>query len=48
MATVTEHSVVTPVGRGRLGVARPSRLSITLADLLTAVQEVVGPGSTGW
>jgi hypothetical protein len=47
MATVAEHSVVTPVARGRSGEARPSRLPITPYDLMTAIQEIVGPEDDG-
>jgi hypothetical protein len=47
MATVMERSVVTSVGRGRAGATRPSRLPITLADLITAIQEVVSPEDDG-
>jgi hypothetical protein len=44
MATVRDCGTVTTTGKGRPREARPSRLSITLADLITAVQDVVGPG----
>jgi hypothetical protein len=47
MATVTAHSAGTPIRRRRLGAARPSRLSVTLADLITAIQDVVGPEDDG-
>jgi hemoglobin-like flavoprotein len=47
MATVMEHSMVTPVGRDRSEEARPSRLPITLTDLITAIQDVVGPEDDG-
>jgi hypothetical protein len=47
MATVMERSPVTTVGQGRSGEARPSRLPITLADLITAIQDVVGPADDG-
>jgi hypothetical protein len=43
MATVMEHSPVTLMGRGKPGAARSSRRPITLADLITAIQDVVGP-----
>jgi hypothetical protein len=43
MATVMEHDAVTPVGKGRPGAERPARLPLTLADLITAIQDVVGP-----
>ena len=45
MLTVMDPGTVTPVSRGRLGAARPSRFSLTLADLITAIQDVVGPGN---
>jgi hypothetical protein len=44
MATVTASSSVTPVGRCRPGAARSLPRRLTLADLVTAVQDVVGPG----
>ena len=47
MATVMDRSAVTTVGRGRPGAARPSRRPITLADLITAIQDVVGPEDDG-
>ena len=47
MATVMDRGAVTPVGRGRPGAARPSRLPLTLADLITAIQDVVGPEDDG-
>jgi hypothetical protein len=43
MATVMDCGAGIAVGRGRPGGARPSRLSLTLADLITAIQDVVGP-----
>jgi hypothetical protein len=43
MATVMERGVVTTVGRGRPGAGRPSHLPLTLYDLITAIQDVVGP-----
>jgi hypothetical protein len=33
--------------RGRPGEARPSRLPLTLYDLITAIQDVVGPEDDG-
>jgi hypothetical protein len=44
MATVMARRVVIPVGRGSPGVGRPSREPLTLADVIIAVQDVVGPG----
>jgi hypothetical protein len=44
MTTARAHRAGTPIGRGKPGTARPSRLPITLYDLITAVQVVVGPG----
>jgi hypothetical protein len=47
MSTVMEHSAATPVGRGRPGAERPLRRPITLYDLITALQDVVGPEDDG-
>jgi hypothetical protein len=47
MATVMEYSVVTLVGRGRPGAARPLRRPITLYDLIATIQDVVGPEDDG-
>lgn len=47
MATVIDRHAVTTVGRGRRGEARPWSLSITLADLIIAIQDVVGPEDDG-
>jgi hypothetical protein len=44
MATVMARQAETPVGRGRPGVGKLSGPPLTLADLITAVQDVVGPG----
>jgi hypothetical protein len=44
MATMRDRGAVTTVGRGRPRDAKPSRFPITLADLITAAQDVVGPG----
>jgi hypothetical protein len=44
MATVRARRAGTPEGRGRPGAGRPSPLPLTLAELITAVQDVVGPG----
>jgi hypothetical protein len=43
MATVRVYSARTPVGRGRPEAEKPSRAPITLYDLITAIQDVVGP-----
>ena len=43
MGTVVARKEVTSVGRGRPVAARPSSLRLTLADLVTAIQDVVGP-----
>jgi hypothetical protein len=43
MATVAERGAVTTIGRARPGAALSSRLPITLYDLITAIQDVVGP-----
>jgi len=40
---VKDRGLMTAVGRGGLGAARPPYLPITLADLITAIQDVVGP-----
>jgi hypothetical protein len=42
MGTVKERSAVTTVRRGRPGAARPWHLSVTLAELITAIEDVVG------
>ena len=47
MAIVMVRRAVTPVGRSRPGAARPSHLPLTLADLITAIQDVVGPEDDG-
>jgi hypothetical protein len=39
--------VVTLVGRGRPGAARPLRRPITLYDLIATIQDVVGPEDDG-
>jgi hypothetical protein len=44
METVRARRAGTPEGRGRPGAGRPSPLPLTLAELITAVQDVVGPG----
>jgi hypothetical protein len=43
MTTVRDRGAVTPVGRGRPGATRPSPLPTTLYDLITAIQDVLGP-----
>jgi hypothetical protein len=45
--TVMARRVVTSVRRGRPGAVRPSRLPLTLADLITAIQDIVGPQDDG-
>jgi hypothetical protein len=47
MATVMDGGAVTPMGRERPGAEKPSRLPITLSDLITAIQDVVGPEEDG-
>jgi hypothetical protein len=47
MATVVARSTATSAGRGRPGAARSSRLPPTLADLITVLQDVVGPEDDG-
>jgi hypothetical protein len=43
VTTVMDRGAVTTMGKGRPGAARPSHPPITLADLITAIQDVVGP-----
>jgi hypothetical protein len=43
MATMMARGAVTTMGRGRPGAVMQSRLPLTLADLITAIQDVVGP-----
>jgi hypothetical protein len=43
MATVMDRGAVTTVRRDRRAAALPSRRPITLSDLITAIQDVVGP-----
>jgi hypothetical protein len=43
MATVVARRAGTPKGKGRPGAEKPSRPPFTLADLITAIQDVVGP-----
>jgi hypothetical protein len=47
MATVMARKAETPVGRTRLGAGNLSRDPRTLADLITAVQDVVGSEDDG-
>jgi hypothetical protein len=47
MATVMDLCEGTTVGGGRPRATRPSCLRITLADLITAIQDVVGPEDDG-
>jgi hypothetical protein len=47
MATLMARRAVTSLGRGRPEAARPSSLRLTLADLITAIQGVVGPEEDG-
>jgi hypothetical protein len=47
MAIMRDRGVVTTMRRGRSGAARPVHLPITLADLITAIQDVVGPKDDG-
>jgi hypothetical protein len=47
MATVVALRAGTPVGKGRPGAGKPLQPPLTLADLITAVQDVVGPGDDG-
>jgi hypothetical protein len=47
MATVRDRGTVTAMGRGRPGAALPLRHPITLSDLITAIQDVAGPGDDG-
>jgi hypothetical protein len=47
MATMMDQSEVTAVGRTRPRATRPSPLPLTLYDLITAIQDVVGPADDG-
>jgi hypothetical protein len=47
MATVIARRAMTSGGRERPGAARSSYLPLTLADLITAIQDVVGPEDDG-
>jgi len=47
MATVVARRAGTPVGHGRPRAGRPLQLPLTLADLITAIQDVVGPEDDG-
>jgi hypothetical protein len=46
-ATVMARRALTSVGKGRAGAERPSHPPFTLADLITAIQDVVGPQDDG-
>jgi hypothetical protein len=43
MATMMDRGAVTTMSRGRPEAEKPSRAPITLSDLITAIQDVVGP-----
>jgi hypothetical protein len=47
MATGIARRVVTSVGRGRPEAGKPSRAPLTLAALISAIQDVVGPEDDG-
>jgi hypothetical protein len=47
MATSRTRSALKSVGRKRPEAVRPSRLAVSLADLITVMQDVVGPGDDG-
>jgi hypothetical protein len=47
VVTAVDRGAGRPVGRARSGAEKPSRRPITLADLITAIQEVVGPTDDG-
>jgi hypothetical protein len=47
MATVVDRGAGRPVGRARSEAARLSHHPITLAELITAIQDVVGPQDDG-
>jgi hypothetical protein len=47
MATVMARRALTSMGKGRSGAARPSRLPLILAHLISAIQDVVGPQDDG-
>jgi hypothetical protein len=42
MVTMMARGAMTTIDRRRLGAARPSHLPVTLYDLITAIQDVVG------
>ena len=44
MATVVARRAGTPEGRAKPRAEKPSCPPLTLADLITAIQDVVGPG----
>jgi hypothetical protein len=43
MATVIARRAGTSVGRMRPGAGKPLRLPLTLADLITVIQDIVSP-----
>jgi hypothetical protein len=47
MATVKARKAMTPVRKGRPRTVRPLPRVITLTDLITAIQDVVGPEEDG-
>jgi hypothetical protein len=47
MTTVRDRGAGTTMGRGRLGAARPSRLPLILAHVISAIQDVVGRPDDG-
>jgi hypothetical protein len=47
MVNVRDHGATTIVGRGSLGETRPLRLPLTLFDLISNIQDVVGPADNG-
>jgi hypothetical protein len=47
MATVMDCGAGSPVGTGRPGTVRPTPFPLTLYDLITAIQDVVGPEDDG-
>jgi hypothetical protein len=47
MATMMDRGAVTTMGRGRPGAVMPSRLPLARADLITAIQNIVGPEDDG-
>jgi hypothetical protein len=47
MATMMARGTVTTMGRGRPGAAMRLHLSTTLYDLITGIQDIVGPEDDG-